>query len=264
MTRAVRAGLIKFALLTGASDSSTVGITTAALDGTAITTSDIIIGCMELAQTTNVWTDITSNSAIIASGKVTCPTSTNDVVAVWWMARDAGLQVSSPFPMGEVGTGALANVAITIVGISTTDVIIAAIEINTTTGAWTDRTDTTTIDAADVVKCSASTNTNSLFVMWMDLSGNRAFAALNMQFGIATIDSSPTSDPSSATLTGIKVEDVPLINLVVDETDYDAIDEVTPYTEAGDDTLTIDEPSPTATSGSKVLCFWQKSNDLDT
>jgi len=264
MTRATRAGLIKFALLTGAADSATAGITTAAKDGTAITTSDIIIGVLELAVTANTWTDITSSSAIIAGGKITCPNSDTDVVAVWWMATDAGLQVASPIVQAEVGAGALANTNITIANISTTDVLIAAIEINTTTGAWTDRTDTTSVTAANTVQCTASTNTNALFVMWMDLSGPRGFAALNLQFGIATIDSSPSTDPSSATLTGINAEDVLLVALVVDETDYDALDEVASVSSvASDDTLTVDEPSPTATAGAKILCFYQKSNDLD-
>ena len=264
MTRATRAGLIKFALLTGAADSATTGITTAAKDGTAITTSDIIIGVLELEVTHNTWTDITSSSAIIAGGKITCPNSDTDVVAVWWMATDAGLQVSSPIVQAEVGVGALANTNITIADISETDVLIAAIEINTATGAWTDRTDTTSVTAANTVQCTASTNTNALFVMWTDLSGPRGFAALNLQMGIATIDASPTAYPSSATLTGINAEDVVLIALEVDETDYDAIDELTSVISVeSDDTLAINEPSPTASASSKILVFYQKSNDLD-
>lgn len=262
MTRATRAGLIKFALLTGAADSSTAGITCAAGDGIAITTDDILICVMELAQTTNVWTDVTETSSIIA-GKVKCPESANDIIAVLWLATNAGLQVSSPFVAAEVGAGALANTNITITGIETSDVLIAAIEINTTSGAWTDRTATTTITAADTVQCSDSTNTNALFVIYMDLSGPRGFSALNLQFGIATIDSSPSTDPSSATLTGINSNDVPLVNLVVDEIDYDALDEVTGVTSvASDDTLSINEPSPTATAGAKIFCLYQKSEDL--
>lgn len=262
MTRATRAGLIKFAILTGAADSATAGITCAAGDGVAITTDDILIGVLELAQTTNVWTDVSSDSTII-TGKVKCPESANDKIAVWWLARNAGLQVSSPFVAAEVGAGALANTAITITGIAVADVLIAAIEIDATTGAWTDRTANTTITAASEVKCSDSTNGNSLFVIYMDLTGPRSFSALNLQFGIATIDSSPSTDPSSATLTGVNAEDILLVALVVDETDYDALDELTSVSSvASDDTLTVDEPSPTATAGSKILCFYQKTNDL--
>ena len=265
MTRATRAGLIKFALVTGAADSATVGLTTAAGDGTAITTDDILIGVLELAQTTNAWTNVTSDSAIIAGGKITVPASANDKIAVWWMATNAGLQVSSPFPTAELGVGALADTDITIANISTSDVLIAAIEIDATTGAWIDRTATTTITAANTVQCSDSTNGNSLYVMYMDLTGPRAFSAVNIQMGIATIDSSPSTDPSSATLTGINAEDTVLSALAVDETDYDALDELSGVTTvASDDTLTIDEPSPTATAGSKVLTFYQKANDLDS
>lgn len=263
MTRAVRAGLIKFAIVSGATDSATVGLTVAAGDGVAITTSDILVGVMELATTTNVWTDVTADSAIIAGGKITCPESNTDKIAVWWMARDAGLQVDSPFVASEVGVGALANVAIAIAGISTSDILIAAVEIDTSSGAWTDRTAATSITAASEVKCTESTNGNALFVMYMDLSGPRSFSSLNLQFGIGTIDSSPSTDPSSATLTGVNADDVLLVVLCVDETDYDALDDFTSTTSiAADDTLTIDEPSPTATAGAKLLCFYQKSNDL--
>lgn len=263
MERAVRAGLIKFALVDGAADSATAGISVTAKDGVAITTDDIIIGAMELATTTNAWTDVTSDSAIIAGGKITCPASASDKIAVWWIARNAGLQVASPFIAAEVGDGTLADTDITIAGIETSDVLICAIEINASTGAWTDRTDTTSVTENDVVQCTASTNGNSLFVMYMDLSGPKAYSSLNLQFGIATVDSSPSTDPSSATLTGINDEDTILVALTVDETDYDALDELTSViTVSADNTLTVDEPSPTATAGSKILCFYQKANDL--
>jgi len=99
----------------------------------------------------------------------------------------------------------------------------------------------------------------------MDLTGPRSFSALNLQFRIGTIDSSPSTDPSSAALTGINADDILFSVLVVDETDYDIIDDLTSVSSvASDDTLTIDEPSPTATAGSKLLCFYQKVNDLDT
>jgi len=263
MDQAVRAGLIKFAIVSGAADSATTGISVSAGDGTAISTDDIIIGVLNLTATTNAWVDDTANAAIIAGGKITCSESSGDKIAIWWMARNAGLQVASPFVASEVGAGALANVAITISGIKTTDVLIAVIEIDTTTGAWTDRTAATTIDAADTIKCTESTSGNSVFCMYMDLSGPRAFRSLNLQMGIATIDSSPSTDPSSATLVGINDEDVVLVALCVDETDYDILDDLTSVTTvAADDTLTVDEPSPTATSGSKMLVFYQKSEDL--
>ncbi len=263
MTRATRAGLLKFALVSGAADSATTGISVAAEDGTAITTSDIIVGCMELAQTTNVWTDRTAASAIIAGGKITVPASENDTIAVWWLARDAGRQTASPFIAAEVGAGGLANTDITITGISTSDTLICAVSINSTTGAWTDQTSDTTITAADTVQCANATTGTYLFVMYMAQDNVRAFSSLNLQFGIGTIDSSPSTDPSSATLTGINDEDEVLVCLCVDETDYDALDELTSVvTAVADDTLTIDEPSPTATAGAKLLCFYQKTNDL--
>lgn len=265
MTRATRSGLVRFDLVAGAADSNTVGVSVSSSDAIAITTNDILVGVLELATSTNEWTDVTDSSDIIDGGKVTFPTSASDNVAVWWLQTDSGAQVASPFIAAEVGAGALADTNITIANISTSDVIISAIEIDASTGAWTDRTSTTSITAADTVQCTQSTNGNSVFVIYMDLNGPRAFAALNLQMGIATIDTSPSTDPSSATLVGINAEDVVLVALAVDETDYDALDELTSSVSAvAEDTLTIDEPSPTQTSGSKILCFYQKSNDLDS
>jgi len=267
MTRATRAGLLKFALVSGAADSDSAGVTTAAQDGTAITTSDILISVMELAATTNVWTDVTADSdtAIIAGGKVTFPASAGDVVAILWLARDAGLQVASPFVASEVGAGALADVDITISGIAVGDVIVAAVEINVTSGAWTDRTGTTSITEADTVQCTASTNGNTVMVIYMDLTGPRSFAALNLHFGIGTVDASPGDTDSTITLTGVNAEDALLMAVAVDETDYDVVDDITSYcVVSADDTLTFsNEPSETTTSGSKVFCLYQKSNDLD-
>jgi len=263
MTQATRSAVLKFALLTGAADSATAGITCTAGDGTAITTSDIIVGCLELAVTTNVWTDRTAAAAIIAGGKVTVTNSENDKVAVWWLARNAAGQVDSPFIAGGVAIGAGANASMTLTGIALTDTLISVIEINATTGAWTDRTAATSIYAADVIRCTSSTSGNSVYVLYMDNSGPRGFSTLNLQMGIATIDSSPTSDPSSATLTAIHDKDVVFNALCVDETDYDALYDLTAYCTPGTHILTVDEPSPTATAGAKILVWFQKSNDLE-
>lgn len=263
MTRATSAAVLKFALLTGAIDSATVGITCTAGDGTAITTSDIIVGCLELEVTSNAWTDNTAASAIIAGGKVTVPRSDDDKVAVWWLACNAAGQVASPFVAGGVAAGAGANASMTLTGIALTDTLISVIEVNATTGAWTDRTAASSIHAADVIRCTSSTNGNSVFVLYMDKSGPRGFASLNLQMGIATIDVSPTSDPSTATLIGINSRDVILMALCVDEKNYDVLYDLTAFCTPGNDSVTIDEPSPTASSGAKVLVFYQKSNDLE-
>ncbi len=265
MTRATRAGLFKFAMLAGAADSSTAGITTAAQDGTAITTDDILICVMELATSTNEWTDRTATSAIIAGGKITCPNSASDTVAVLWIATNAGRQVSSPMIASEYGAGALADTNITIANIATSDVLIAVVEIDASSGAWTDRTGNTTITAADTVQCSDSTNGNAVMVIYMDLTGPRGFSAINLHFGIATIDASPSAFPSTATLTGVNAEDVLLVAVCVDETAFTVLDDLSSVSVvSADDTLTVTEPSPTAFAGAKIFCLYQKSNDLDT
>ena len=271
MTRATRAGLIKFAVVAGAADSATAGISVAAKDGTAITTDDIIIACVELAQTTNDKTDRTATAAIIAGGKITVANSENDVILVWWMATNAGLQVSSPFIMGGDGDGTTAATAIAVTGISTTDIPICCVSVHTTTGAWTDQTDKMTITDDDEIKIAANdTSGQRILVMWMDVSGPCGFAAMNLQFGLANMDASPTSQPSSATLTDILAEDVPLVVIVLDETDGDLLEEMGAQTTvSADATLAVDDtpvggdPSPTDLAGAELMVFYQKSNDLD-
>lgn len=269
MTRARVKALLKFAILTGAADSSTAGITCAAGDGTAITVSDEIVACYEMAQTSNAITDRTSTSAIIAGGKVTVPESADDRIAVWWLALDAGLQVDSPYIGSGLGAGALANTDITISGIGTSDVLISVVEINASSGLQTDRTAASTITAANTIRCTQSTNGNSVYVLYMDKSGPLAFSAMNLQFAVGTVDTSPSADPSpiagtsSAVVTGVKAGDTLLSVLAVDETDFDALYDLTPYcVVAGTNSIAIEEPSPTATVGAKLLVFWQKANDL--
>jgi hypothetical protein len=270
MTRATRAGLIKFAVLAGAADSATAGIATAAKDGTAITENDVIIACVELAQTTNDKTDRTAASAIIAGGKITVPNSASDVILVWWMARDTGLQVASPMVLAGDGDGASAATAIAVTGISTTDVLICSVSIHTTTGAWTDQTDKTTITDDDEIKIATNdTSGQRIFAMWMDLSGPRGFSAMNLQFGLANVDASGDVHPSTASLSDVKAEDVPLVVLVLDETDGDLLGELAYYTTvSADGALEIDDesitdPSPVDMAGADLLVFYQKSNDLD-
>jgi hypothetical protein len=262
LDKAVDKALIKFALLTGAADSATVGITCTAGDGTALALRDKIIACVNIAVTENTVTDITANAGIIAGGKLTVPDSANDKVGVWWMSCSAERQCSSPFIQSEIGTGALANTSITVTGISLTDKLISVIEFNTSTGAWTDRTAASSIYAADTVRCTSSTNGNSIYVLWMDESGPRGFSSFLPRFGIATLDASPTAYPSTATLTGIKENEVILSVFCVDETDYDILDDLTSVTTASaDDTLTISEPSPSMTVSAKLLVFYQGGVD---
>ena len=178
------------------------------------------------------------------------------------MSRNAERQVSSPFIQSEVAAGAGANADITIAGISLTDKLISVIEYNTSTGAQTDRTAASIIHAANTIRCSASTSGNSVYVLWMDCSGPLGFSSFLPRFGIATLDASPSAYPSTATLTGVKEGEVILSALCLDETDYDILDDLTAYVVASaDNTLTINEPSPSMTGSAKLLVFYQGGVD---
>ncbi|KKK88936.1 hypothetical protein LCGC14_2738140, partial [marine sediment metagenome] len=190
--RAYDKALIKFAVFAGAADSATVGLDVDAEDGTAIVATDVILGCIEMAASTHAITDRTAASAIIAGGKITVPESDTDKIAVWWLSTDGQRQTASPYIKAEIGAGTTADTDITITGIKVGDEIISAVQVNTATGLWTDETGDTTITADNTVQSTNSTSNGSVFVIWMDRSGGQAYSALNLQFGIATVEASPS------------------------------------------------------------------------
>lgn len=249
-----RAANIKFALLTGAADSATAGITCAAKDGTAIAVGDQLIAVVNIAVTTNLPTDDTANASIIA-GKVKCTASANDLIAVWWMACTADAdQQASPMIEGDLVDGAGANTAIAVSGIMEKDALICSVEIATTTGAWTDRTDTTTITDDAEVKCSAATDSDTLLLMWHAKDNVTAEASMYLRFALANMG---LSDESDITVTGIKTEDEVLCCYATDETSALGLDEVAAEVEiTDDDTIRVDQVSPTVTAGADLWVFW--------
>lgn len=258
MTQSRPGALIGFDLVAGAADSSTVGLSVSDPDSNAIKTGDEVIACIELAQTTNAWTDITDDAEIITGGKVTVPASANDNVAVWWMKTDPdydeGRIVSSPYLRAEVAAGALANTNIAISGSNTTDVIVSVVEVNATSGAWTDRTLTSSFTSDGYLQCTASTNGNSIFVLWLD-GDVAADSSVCYKFAIATLG---LSDESDLTLTGVATADSIPVCVAVDETDYDLLDAIqeAEITITAADTFRIDQVSPTVTAGAKCFVIW--------
>lgn len=249
-----RSALLKFALLTGAADSDTVGITCAAKDGTAIAVGDQLIAVVNIATTTNLPTDDTTNASIIA-GKVKTTASASDLVAVWWMActSDAD-QMASPMIEGDLVAGAGAATGIAVSGIKALDSLICSVEIATSTGAWTDRTDTTTITDDAEIECSVATTSDMLLLMWHAKDNVTAEASMYLRFDLANMG---LSDESDITITGIKPEDEVLVCYATDEASALGLDEVAAevvITE--DDTIRIDQVSPTVTAGADLWVFW--------
>ena len=249
-----RSALIKFALLTGAADSATAGITCAAGDGTAIAVGDQLIAVVNIAVTTNLPTDDTASSSIIA-GKVKCPTSTDDKVAVWWMACTSNAdQQASPMIEGDLVAGAGASESIAVSGIMADDALISVVEIAVTTGALTDRTAHSSIYADGYIRCTDATTSDQLMVMWHAKDQVTAEASMYLRFTLGTMG---VSDGSDITITGIKTEDEVLVCYATDETSAEGLDEVAAEVEiTDDDTIRIDQVSPTVTAGCKLWCFW--------
>lgn len=249
-----RAANIKFALLTGAADSATAGITCTAKDGTAIAVGDQLIAVVNIAVTTNLPTDDTANASIIA-GKVKTTASANDLIAVWWMACTADAdQQSSPMIEADLVDGAAADTNMATTGIKTGDSLICAVEIATTTGAWTDRTDTTSITSDGNVQCTAATTNDTMLLMWHAKDQETAEASMYLRFTLATMG---LSDESDITVTGIKTEDAVLACYATDETSALGLDEVSAEVEiTDDDTIRINQVSPTATAGCDLWMFW--------
>jgi len=250
-----RSALIKCALVDGAADSATAGLTVAAKDGTSLAYGDQLIAVVNIAVTTNLPTDDTANASISAAGKLLCSASADDKILVWWMActSDADQQ-ASPMIEGDLVDGANAETNIAVSGIKTGDSLICAIEIATSTGALTDRTDTFSITSDGNVQCSVATNSDQIMLMWHAKDQETAEAAMYLRFALTTLG---TSDESDITITGIKTEDEVLVAYVTDETSAAGLDEVSDeVTITEDDTIRVDQVSPTVTASANIWAFW--------
>lgn len=250
-----RSAYVQFALVTGAADSATAGLTVASKGGVSLAYGDQLVGVVNIAQTTNLPTDDTANASISAAGKLLTTASANDVIAVWWMACTSGAnQMASPMIEGDLVAGAAADTDIAIAALAAGDDIICAVEIAVTTGAWTDRTDTTSITEAGVIQCTAATDGDMVLVMYHAKENVTAEASMFLRFALANLG---TSDEADITLTGIKAEDQVLVAYVTDETSAEGLDEVSAeVTITADDTIRVDMVSPTATSAADLWLFW--------
>lgn len=261
MTVSRRGALIGFDLVSGAADSDTTGLAVSDADGNSISTDDEIIAIIELAQTTNAHTDRTAHAdtGIIAGGKITVAASANDTIAVWWMKNDPayneGQIVDSPYIRAEVVNGTTADTNIAVSGSHTTDVLVSAVEVNATSGAWTDRTATTSFTSDGYIQCTDDTSSNQIFLIWIDTNYAIADSAVCYKFGYATMG---LSDESDITLSGLTTSDSILVCVAFDETDYDALDAIQPdeITITATNTFRIDQVSPTVTASSKLFVIW--------
>jgi len=250
-----RAANIKFALVDGAADSATAGLDVEAKDGTTLAYGDQLIAVVELVTSDNTPTDRTATSSINSSDKLLVANSENDKIAVWWMACTADAdQMSSPMIEADLVEGALANTNMATTGIKTGDSLICAVEIATTTGAWTDRTDTTSITSDGNVQCTAATTDDTMLLMWHAKDNVTAEASMYLRFTLASMG---LSDESDITVTGIKTEDQVLACYATDETSALGLDEVSAeVTITEDDTIRVDQVSPTVTAGADLWVFW--------
>jgi hypothetical protein len=250
-----RAANIKFALVDGAADSATAGLDVEAKDGTALAYGDQLIAVVNIATTTNLPEDETADSSINSSDKLLCPASASDKIAVWWMActSDAD-QMASPMIEGDLVDGAAANTNMATTGVKTGDSLVCAVEIATSTGAWTDRTDATSITSDGNVQCTAATTNDTMLLMWHAKDNVTAEASMYLRFTLASMG---LSDESDITVTGIKTEDQVLACYATDETSALGLDEVSAEVEiTADDTIRIDQVSPTVTAGCDLWVFW--------
>src|SRR4030042_1549261 len=85
-------------------------------------------------------------------------------------------------------------------------------------------------------------------------SSDLAEASMYLRFTLGTMG---VSDGSDITITGIKTEDEVLVCYATDETSAEGLDEVAAEVEiTDDDTIQIDQVSPTVTGGAKLWVFW--------
>jgi hypothetical protein len=163
-------------------------------------------------------------------------------------------QQASPMIEGDLVAGAGASTSIAVSGIMLRDALISVVEVEVTSGAFTDRTAASSIYADGYIRCSAATTSDMLMVMWHAKDQATAEASMYLRFTLGTMG---VSDGSDITITGIKSDDEILVCYATDETSAEGLDEVAAEVEiTDDDTIRIDQASPTITGGCKLWCFW--------
>lgn len=254
MTLPVDSAVLRFALLDGAADSATAGIDCADLAGNALAYGDEIVAAVELVTGDNTPTDRTSAAGITAGGNLTVPDSANDKVAVWWMAKTSDSDsVPSPRLQSALVTGGSAG-ALTCAGIAVGDSIVSAVEINASTGAWTDRSSVTTITDTNEITCSQATTGNKVWVIWMDKTGTVTNSNALWKFTLATAG---LSAESLIAVSGLTTVDDVMICLAADESDADALEELSSVvTIPSDGYIVIGATSPTDVASCKLWIFW--------
>ncbi len=152
---------------TGAAASTNIAVT-------GITTADTLIQVLEFSQTHYLPNDRTKQCTITSAGYIQCTLTTeNDLLWVLW--HDAsGRGIASPclkFSMvtADGSNPTTTNIAVT--GITTKDTILACVQSEATTAAFSDETTTTTIPADGYILCSGAAAATVLWVLWHDVSG---------------------------------------------------------------------------------------------
>ena len=177
MDQQVSSTNLQFCIVSGT--TAATDITCATQAGVSMAYGDNLVSVVEMAQTTNIWTDRTSTSSIqSADDKLQCSVDTsNDTLFVLWEASTAttaysGYKIRSGIDL-VVSAG---DLSYDISGIEVGDIIIMAVGIDGTSGLMTDFTGYATITAAGEVDISVIDLMSPLemqddiFVMYYDVS----------------------------------------------------------------------------------------------
>lgn len=203
MTKAVSSAKFEIAYLTGSTAADPIACSSAG--SVAISTSDEIFFCVELAATTANHTDRTSTTTIPAAGYIACSADTSgDKLLLGWLDKDATTGYSSAnFRVSFIAADASASVAEVLADITTDDVIVACYTCDSTSGILVDITSTTSCATNGYLTITSGTE-HGIILFWYDVSGaSKTLSSFCPQFAILA----GTTAATNITLTGAAIGD---------------------------------------------------------
>lgn len=164
---AIDAPCLKFNYVNGAAASTNMAVT-------GIATEDTLLAAIAVTDTTAEWADDLDQCSITSAGYIQSTTdlSTKSLILIWHDASGQGKKMSGLRFTQAAGAAALRNIRVP--GITTSDVLLAVLELAVTSGVPTDRTSEASISSNGNIQLSTtSTATDQLIVIWQDVSQDR-------------------------------------------------------------------------------------------
>jgi len=270
MSQTIATSNLQFAIVDGANADTDITVT--ALNGTSLAYGDVLVCVMEMAVTTNAWTDQTANCSIQSDGKLQCTNSTaSDRLFVLWEAATNALGYASFCIKSGIDLSVSAGQdTFDIAGIEAGDPVILCVGIDGTTGAMQDVTKWAICSNDGEVEISTWTDSDEgpspltfdddVFCLYYDMNaggtGNLSDLADTGHCLQPVVVSGAGADTNIA-ITGIVTDDRLVCVLELDGTDYNIVADRTSTS-----SITSDGniQCTASTSGNKLFVLWNDTS----